>query len=105
MHNFIAYLREEIGDNSVTGPLREETNGNQNNRTMAVTSSGPEFSPVVALEFLLELNGLLDLIEFDVDQFIVFISLGMHVSQDLLCLLQSALGDEPTGRFGDSPAN
>jgi hypothetical protein len=47
----------------------------------------------------------LDLIEFDVDQFIIFVSLGMHVRQDFLCLLQSTLGDEPTGRFGNSPLN
>lgn len=72
---------------------------------MAIAGSRPEFGPVVALEFLLQLDGLLDLLELDVDQFIVFVSLGMYVSQDLLCLLQSALGNEPTGRFGNGPVN
>jgi hypothetical protein len=104
-HGFTAYLREEVGDNSVTRPLREETNGNQDDQTMAVTRGRPELSPVVALELLLQLNSLSDLIELDVDQFIVFVSLGMHVCQDLLRLLQSALRDEPTGGFGNSPAN
>jgi hypothetical protein len=72
---------------------------------VTVARSGPEFSPVVALELLLQLDGLLDLVKLDVDQLIVFISLGMNISQNLLCLLMSALRDEPTRRLGDGPAN
>lgn len=88
-------LGQEVGYNAVSGPLREEADGDEDDGPVAVTRSRPQLRPAVAFELLLERNGLLDLIEFHVDQFVILVALGMYIGQDLLCLLGLALGNKP----------
>jgi len=71
---------------------------------MPVARRRPQLAPRVLLVLLLEVDGLLDLVELDIDEVIVQVSLGVDVGQDLLGLGRFALGDEPTGRLGDGPA-
>lgn len=98
-------MRQEVGNNTVSGPLGEEANGNKNDQAVAVTRGGKEFEPAVTLILVLQRDCLLDFFELDVDQLVIFVTLGMDICQHLLCLFQPALGDEPTGRLRDGPAN
>lgn len=74
-----AYLRQEIGHNSIARPLREETDGDENKGPVAIAGGGPKLRPGITLEFFLERDSLLNFIEFHIDQSIIFIALSMNI--------------------------
>lgn len=70
---------------------------------MAVAGRRPQLAPRRLLELLLERNGLLDLMELDVDQLIVLVALRVVFVHDLLGLLELTLGNQPARRLGHEP--
>jgi hypothetical protein len=92
-----------VGDESVTGPLGEETEGYENDKTTTVTPGLEEFDPSIALVFLLELDGVADFTVFDLDELILSVSTSMCLGENVKSLLIFALGDQVTWGFWDHP--
>lgn len=84
---YIAHLGHEIGYKAVSRPLREEPDRDQDDGTVSVARSRPQLRPPVALELLLERDGLLNLVELHINQFIILVALGVDICQDLLRLV------------------
>lgn len=70
---------------------------------MTIARGRPKLSPAVTFKLFLELDCLLDLIKFHIYQSVVFVSLGMDISKDLLRFLEFSFRNEPSWRFGNSP--
>lgn len=87
----ITHLGQEVRDNAVSRPLREEPDRNQDDGAVSVARSRPQLRPPIALQLLFERDGLLDLVELYIDQFVVLVALGVDICQDLLRLVQFAL--------------
>lgn len=94
---------EVVRDKTVAGPLGEETEGEQDEEPVAVTLGLDELAPAVALEFLLELDGVLDLLELDLHDLIVEVAVGVNLGEGLVSLLNLAVGNHPARRLGDEP--
>lgn len=70
---------------------------------MTIARGRPKLSPAVTFKLFLELDCLLDLIKFHIYQSVVFVSLGMDISKDLLRFLEFSFRNEPSWRFWNSP--
>lgn len=88
---YITYLGQEVRDNAVPRPLREETDRDQDDGPVSVARSRPELRPPIALELLLKRDRLLDLVELYINQLVILVALGVDICQDLLRLVQLAL--------------
>lgn len=87
-------------DETVTRPLREEGNGDDNAHAAEVTGSGEELLPRrVGSGLLLKTDHLLDLVDLKLDEGVVVVATAVVLGNDVLGLLELALGDEPTGRL------
>jgi hypothetical protein len=60
-----------VADKSVTRPLGEETGGNENDEAVTVPFCLPQLSPGIAFEFLFQLKGFSDFLEFQLNNFIL----------------------------------
>lgn len=102
-----AGLGEHVGhvvrDQAVTGPLGEETEGDEDDESVAVPGCLEEFQPAVAFVFFLECESLPDFPILDLDEFVVEISSSVAFGKDVECLFVLAFCNQPTGRFGDEP--
>lgn len=83
--------------------LRKETEADENQESVAVARRRPQLAPRVLLVLLLERDGLLDLVELDIDQRVVLVALCVVLGQNLLGLGGLPVGDEPAGRLGHEP--
>lgn len=93
-----------VRDQTVTRPLGEESNRNNDPHALPVSSICEEGFPSDARNNIaLELNGSLNFLEFVLNQRIVGIAIGVVVSESLECLFFTATAHEPTGRFGCEP--
>ena len=101
--NLLEHNREIVRYDTVSRPLGKETGRKQDEKPVAVALCPPELAPAVALEFLLHLEGVTDLLHFKEDDLVVQIAIRMAVCQDLVRLLVSALGDVVTRRLWDEP--
>ncbi len=81
--------------------MREEAGSDQNNETVAVALGSDEFLPAIALEFLLKADGVTDLREFELDQLVIQVAVGMDVCENFVRLLITALRQEVARRFWD----
>ena len=99
---------EDVGhvvrNETIAGPLREKTERHQDDETVTVALSAPELGPAVALELLLELDGLLDLVKLNLDEIVLLVSASVGVCENLKSLLLLALGHEETWGFWHEPS-
>lgn len=101
--NSVQSLVEVVRHDTVTGPLGEETRCNTDEHAVAVTLCLPENRPALSLELLLELESGVDLLDFELDQLVLLISIRVGPCEDVKSLFGFTLGDEETGRFVDEP--
>ena len=66
---------------------------------MAVALGSDEFQPASAFKFLLEADGVSNLLELQLNHFIVLVSIRVHVREDIMCAVDLAFRNEPTWRF------
>ena len=102
--NHVEHLGHVVRDKRVTGPLGEETSSNADGHSVTVTLGAPQLRDTRApLGLKLELDGLLDLNELIANQFIVLVSVGVVLGEDLKRFLVTVTGDEPPGGFRNKP--
>jgi len=75
-------------------PLGEKAQRQQNDESVAVSLGLDELEPAVALELLLELDGILDLLQLELHDLRVAIAVGMDLCEDIVSLLNLAMGNE-----------
>jgi hypothetical protein len=92
-----------VRDKAVTRPLGEKSKRDENNKAMAVSWGFEKFDPWVTFKLLLEGDGLADFTVFNLDEFVIYVSSGMALAEDLQRLLILSLCDEETGRFWNKP--
>ena len=97
-------LGQVVADDTVTRPLREKGNRNDDGHTAQVAASGKEGleSRVVLGEFL-DTDGLADLVDLELDQRVIDVAVAVEVGENLFSLSVTAVVDEPTRRLGDEP--
>jgi len=96
-------LVEVIRHDTVAGPLGEEAGSNANEHAVAVTLCLPEDSPALRLELLLELKCGVNLLDFELDQLVLLVTVRVGPCEDVESLFGFTLGDEETGRFVNQP--
>lgn len=79
---------------AVSRPLREETECEQNQESAAVALALDEYQPAISFELLLKGDGLFDLLELKLDQFIIVVAVGVSLREDTVGLFGLALGDQ-----------
>lgn len=91
-----------VGDDTVSGPLGEETKREENDETVAVTLGLEEVgvSGGVGGE-LLSLDGFTDLAVLELNGRVVGIAVGVVLAEDSQGFVMAVLGDEKTGRLGN----
>lgn len=95
---------EVVGDEAVSGPLREPSESDDDRQTLTVTGGLDQGHPTNgSSDSLIEIDGGLDFFELVLDERILFITVGMIVSQDVESLGIPPLANEPTRRFGAEP--
>ena len=70
---------------------------------MAIALGLDKLGPTVALELLLELDGVLDLLELEQNNLVIKVAVSVDVSKDAVGLLDAALGNHPSRRLRDEP--
>ena len=95
---------EVVRDKTVSRPLREEGDGDDNPHTLPVSRSRDKSLPADGLlNFTVELNGSPNFLVLVLDQGIFGVTIGVIVGEGLQSLLMATLADEPTGRFRAEP--
>ena len=92
-----------VGDDGIAGPLREETEGDEDDETVAISLGLEEFKDGIVSIFLFEGKGSLDLTVDKLDGDIVLIVERKVVSEDLETAIGAVLLDVPTGRLRNEP--
>ena len=93
-----------VGEESVAGPLREETERDDEHESVPVALGLEEVEvggTLLGIE--LEADGLLDLLVLELHQRVVDVAVGVVLSENLQGLLGPLLGEQPTRRLGDKP--
>jgi hypothetical protein len=93
-------LRQIIRDDSVTGPLRVETDANQNIQSLSAPFSPEEASvrdTCDSSSFRLKRRS--HLVEFVHNQLVIFVPVGMIFGQDVESLIVFAFRHQPTRRL------
>jgi hypothetical protein len=91
-----------VGDNGVTGPLREDTQRDEDGQSEAVTLGAEEISIAAVLLVLhLHLDGISDLTELELNGKVLSVTIGVVLGKNLESLLMAVLGNEESRRFGD----
>jgi len=101
--NSVQSLVEVVRHDTVTGPLGEEARCDTDEHAVAVTLCLPEDRPALRLELLLELESGVDFLDFELDELVLLVSIGVGPGEDVKSLFRFTLGDEETGRFVDEP--
>ena len=102
--NGVEYFGEVVGDEAISGPLGEPSESEDNRQTLTVTrglnqgrpTNGSSNGPV-------EIDGGLDFFVFELNETILFVSIGVVVGQDLKSFIIPALANIPTRGFGAEP--
>jgi hypothetical protein len=92
-----------VGENSVTGVLRNDTKGNDDGETPPVTSGLQKVDVASRLGRAIGRDGLLDLTVLELNRGIVLITTSMMLSQNGESLLGSVLVDEKSRRLRNPP--
>jgi len=102
--NTIEHLVEVVRDETVTRPLGEEGEGNDDPHALPVSGVLVEGLPAdVGGNGAVEFDGGLDFVELVADERILVVAIGVVVGQGLEGLCLTTLGDEPTRGLGDEP--
>lgn len=92
-----------VGDDGVTAVLGDDADGDNNGKPPAITSSLEEVHIVSGLvNLLLNPESLPDFAVFELDGKIVLVAIGVPLGQGLQRLVVAVLGDQPSGRLGQS---
>lgn len=98
----VVELRGIVGDDGVSRPLGEETEGEEDGKTIAVATGLEEVEVAgVLVVLVLHADGLLDLAELELNERVVLVAVGVVLGEDVEGLLVLLLGDEVTGGLGD----
>lgn len=91
-----------VGEQSVTGVLRNDTERDQNGQPPAVTSSLQEVDVAATLVGLfLHAHRLLDLLELELDGGVELVSSGVVVGEHVESLVSAIFADKPSRRLWD----
>ena len=90
-----------VGDNGVTGVLRDDTHCDKEQETVSVTTGAHEVKVGALLGGVFETEGLLDFLPFELDGDVVTVTVGVVLGENGESFLISLLGDQPTWRFWD----
>lgn len=94
---------EVVRNQSVTGPLREQTSSHQQEKTMPVTLGGNKLTPSAGCDGLFEGNSLSDLGVLELNERILFVTIGVVLGENLEGGLWLVLGHEPPRGLRDHP--
>jgi len=100
--DLIENFGEVIGDNSVAGPLREETKCDKNYKTMTITFGLEKFKDTILGEFLFEGESSFNFSLNKLYRDVIFIIKGKVMGENLEGSVRSILLDIPTRRFSTS---
>jgi len=93
-----------VGEQSVTGVLRNDTEGDDNGKSPPVTLGAEEVHVAGALVGLgLHDDGLLDLTELELDGSVGRVATTVMLDEDIKGLIGLVLADEVTGGLGNPP--
>lgn len=70
---------------------------------MAIAFGPDELKPAVIFELLLQFDGILDLLQLELHDFRVVVTIGMHLGENIVSLFNLALGNEETRAFRYEP--
>lgn len=94
----------EVGNDGVSRPLREETEGQEDSQPVPVSLRLEEVDvAAVSLGFHLEPDGLLDLAVLELDGRVLVVAVGVVLGEHLERLVVLVLGHEESGRLGHPP--
>ncbi len=95
-----------VGDNGVTTVLGNETDGDDDGEPPSVSTGLHEVEVAgVVTSVLLELEGLSDLTEFELNGSVLVVAVGVELGQHGKGLVVAVLGDQPSGRLRHPCAN
>ena len=93
-----------VADQSITRVLRDDTQRDQEHKTVTVTAGSEEIEVATSLlSLVLKSNGILDFLVLELHSLIVLVAVGVVLGKDVEGLFVTLVGHEPTGRFGDPP--
>lgn len=93
-----------VADESISGVLRDDTQGDQEHETVTVTSGSKEIKVAAALlGLVLEGDCVLDLGVLKLHGRVVGVAVGVILGKDVKSFLVTLVGHEPTGGLGDPP--
>lgn len=94
--------RSVVGNDGIAGPLGEDTERDDDHETVAVTTGFEEVNVLGrGVGDLLELDGVADFAELELDGGVVGIAVGVVLGENVEGLVVAVLGDEETRRLGD----
>ena len=100
--NAVEDILEVIRDETVTRPLREEGDSDNNDHTSPVSRGSNESLPAnVSSNLGIEFEGSLDFLILVLDDTIIFVTIGVIVGQSAQSLSIATFADEPTGGLWD----
>lgn len=94
---------EVVGSQSISRPLREQTQGEQDEESASVAHSLEEHQPAITLELLLKCKCFLDLLDLQQHDLIIEIAVCVSLGKDAVSLLGFALGEQVTRTLRDEP--
>ncbi len=92
-----------IGDETIAGPLGEETKRDKDDKSAAVARSLEELGPATTFKFFLESDRFADLFVFDLHKLGFNVPSGMSLGKDFQSLFILALGNKKAWRFRYKP--
>lgn len=101
--NTVEHLEEVVRDKTVSRPLGEDTNTDDDPHAATVTGSTEEIEPVDASSLGFESKSLLNLVVLESDDGVRDITISVPPGNDVLGLLVTALVDQPTRGFREEP--
>jgi len=102
--NGVEDLVEVVGDETVSGPLGEECEGNDDIHAFPVSGGSEKGLPANGLSDLtIEVNGGFDFFKLISDEGVFFVAVSVVIGEGLEGLFITTLGNQPTRRFWNEP--
>jgi len=92
-----------VGNERVTGPLREKTSSQADEHPVSVSLGREENFDALVVEFAFEGNSLLDFDKLMADEVVIEVSVGVVLGKNGKSLLMAVDGDQPTWGFWNEP--
>lgn len=95
--NRLVHVRGIVGDETVSGPLGEETEGSEEEETVPVAASLEEIEIAGSLLVLVfQTESLFDLVVFELHGGVVVVAVGVVLAEDVEGFFVALLGNQPT---------